>query len=76
MLTFFSSAIDHLNDLLADRLSLKRRLEQARSVLGPGHPALVCSPNHLDDKGVPLWEREWNGGTGWGEGDDDGGGDD
>lgn len=27
-----------------------------------GHPALPIDPRHLDTAGVPLWEREWNGG--------------
>ena len=27
-----------------------------------GHPALPVDPRHLDTAGVPLWEREWNGG--------------
>lgn len=66
-----SSAIDHLNALLAERATLSTRLERARAALGNGHPALAVSPNHLDDKGTPLWERDWNGGTGWGDADDD-----
>ena len=48
------------------------RLAQARSVLPQGHPALLLMPQHMDEKGVPLWEREWGGGTGWKDGEDDG----
>lgn len=41
------------------------RLQRARSLLPPGHPATVSlSPN-------PAWEREWKGGEGK-EGNDDG----
>ena len=69
-------AIDHLNALLDERMSLTARLNQARAALVPGHPALQYSRNHLDDKGTPLWEREWNGGTGWGDAEEDAGDDD
>ena len=69
-------AIDHLNALLAERANLSARLDHARAVLNPGHPALACTPTHLDDKGTPLWEREWTGGTGWGDVEDDGGDED
>ena len=65
-------AIDHLHALLATRTALKDRLTRARSVLSPNHPALNTSADHLDEKGVPLWEREWNGGTGWKDGEDEG----
>ncbi|KAJ7158590.1 hypothetical protein C8R46DRAFT_1224535 [Mycena filopes] len=49
--------IDYMNELLADRESLRARLERARSVLPPGHPART--PADCD----PLWEREWKGGV-------------
>ncbi|EAU83089.1 hypothetical protein CC1G_11173 [Coprinopsis cinerea okayama7 len=53
-----SKTIDYINDLLADRASLLARLQRARAMLPPGHPALVpLVPN-------PLWEREWKGGEG------------
>ncbi|KAI0073449.1 hypothetical protein K474DRAFT_1666561 [Panus rudis PR-1116 ss-1] len=62
-----SIAIDHLNSLLTERAELVQRLANARARLAPGHPALAISPQHLDpERGVPLWEREWNGGSGWG----------
>ncbi|EKM58248.1 uncharacterized protein PHACADRAFT_90008, partial [Phanerochaete carnosa HHB-10118-sp] len=67
--------IDHLNALLTERTKLMARLNQARATLSPGHPALQYPPNHLDDKGIPLWEREWTGGTGWGDAEDDAGDD-
>lgn len=31
-------------------------------MLSLGHPALPVELRHLDPNGVPLWEREWNGG--------------
>ena len=69
-------AIDHISALLAERAVLSSRLNQARAALPNGHPALSCASKHLDDKGTPLWEREWTGGTGWGDVEDDGGDDD
>lgn len=73
--THFAIAIDHVQALLAERAALSLRLHQARGALPPGHPALAYSPHHLDDKGALLWEREWTGGTGWGDVEDDGGDD-
>ena len=35
--------------------------------MAPGNPALEVSPSHLDENKIPLWEREWNGGSGWGD---------
>ncbi|KAJ6513043.1 hypothetical protein C8R45DRAFT_857347 [Mycena sanguinolenta] len=52
-----SKTIDYMNDVLAERDALRARLERARSVLPPGHPART--PLHSD----PLWEREWKGGA-------------
>ncbi|KAI0703441.1 hypothetical protein BC835DRAFT_1263016, partial [Cytidiella melzeri] len=66
-----SKTIDHLNALLSEQSALKARLQHAQNVLPRGHPALATSSDHLDDKGVPLWEREWNGGAGWKDGEDD-----
>ena len=66
------TAIDHLNALLAERTDLLERLQYARSVLPSNHPALIVPPQHMDpERGVALWEREWNGGTGMGMGGDD-----
>ncbi|CAL1716248.1 unnamed protein product [Somion occarium] len=66
--------IDHLNALLNERTELLQRLQYARNLLPSNHPALVVSPEHLDSQtGVPLWDREWGGGTGLGA---DGDGDD
>ncbi|OCH94392.1 hypothetical protein OBBRIDRAFT_714408, partial [Obba rivulosa] len=56
--------IDHIRALLADRSTLVTRLNYARSTLARGHPALSVSPQHVDEHGVPLWDREWKGGTG------------
>jgi hypothetical protein len=57
-LIYLLAAIDYMNDLLADRDALRARLDRARSVLPPGHPART--PLYAD----PLWEREWKGGVG------------
>ncbi|KAI9000619.1 hypothetical protein BD414DRAFT_430165 [Trametes punicea] len=53
--------IDYITSLLADRAALTQRLQIARGVLPLGHPATHVDPRHLDARGVPLWEREWNG---------------
>ncbi|PSR78996.1 hypothetical protein PHLCEN_2v7183 [Hermanssonia centrifuga] len=63
--------IDHLHALLTEQETLKSRLIRARTALVPGHPALSISSKHLDERGMPLWEREWNGGTGWNDNDND-----
>ncbi|KAF7336772.1 BHLH domain-containing protein [Mycena venus] len=64
-----SKTIDYMNELLADRDALQTRLDRARSVLPPGHPARTPLQSE------PLWEREWKGGVGHadeeGEDDDD-----
>ncbi|KAJ7126796.1 hypothetical protein C8R44DRAFT_617548 [Mycena epipterygia] len=60
-----SKTIDYMNELLADRAALSARLDRARAVLPPGHPART--PAHAD----PLWEREWKGGVGHAEEDAD-----
>lgn len=57
--------------MLGDREALLGRLQHARQVLGESHPALVLRPEYRDVSGVPLWDREWNGGTGL-DNDDDG----
>ncbi|KAK7691055.1 hypothetical protein QCA50_006158 [Cerrena zonata] len=64
--------IDHLNALLGERTELAQRLQYARSLLPSDHPALIIAPQQMDmERGVALWEREWNGGTGMGMGGDD-----
>ncbi|KAH9929995.1 uncharacterized protein B0H18DRAFT_994746 [Fomitopsis serialis] len=68
--------IDHIHLLLSDREALFSRLQAARQALGEGHPALVLNTELRDISGVPLWEREWNGGTGTDDGADDDDGDD
>ncbi|KAI1797278.1 hypothetical protein LXA43DRAFT_1177346 [Ganoderma leucocontextum] len=55
-------AIDYITGLIADRSALQQRLELAQNMLPLGHPALPVELGHLDPTGVPLWEREWNGG--------------
>ncbi|TBU55329.1 hypothetical protein BD310DRAFT_826123, partial [Dichomitus squalens] len=55
--------IDYITGLLDERCTLLQRLELARGVLPLGHPALSVESRHVDPAtGVPLWEREWNGG--------------
>ncbi|KIP11204.1 hypothetical protein PHLGIDRAFT_114860, partial [Phlebiopsis gigantea 11061_1 CR5-6] len=67
--------IDHVQALLAERAALALRLHRARATLPRGHPALAYPSHLLDDKGVLLWDREWTGGTGWGDVEDDAGDD-
>ncbi|PIL35735.1 transcription factor [Ganoderma sinense ZZ0214-1] len=54
--------IDYITGLIAERSALQQRLELARGMLPLGHSALPVELGHLDASGVPLWEREWNGG--------------
>ncbi|KAI0661595.1 hypothetical protein C8Q70DRAFT_910418, partial [Cubamyces menziesii] len=54
--------IDYITELLDDRAALVQRLQIARGILPLGHPAAQLDPRHLDAQGVPLWDREWNGG--------------
>ena len=69
------AAIDYILALLTDREALLARLQTARNTLARGHPALAVSDAHVDENKVPLWEREWKGGTGQDdEGMDDEGG--
>ncbi|KAK2460289.1 hypothetical protein APHAL10511_007678 [Amanita phalloides] len=53
-----SKTIDYINELLSERQGLLSRLQHARSILPPSHPALVPPVQHQ------LWEREWKGGEG------------
>ncbi|KAJ3873867.1 hypothetical protein F5051DRAFT_336906 [Lentinula edodes] len=50
--------IEYIKELLHDRQDLLARLERARSSIAPDHP----SGKPLDP--LPLWEREWKGGSG------------
>ncbi|KAJ7707480.1 hypothetical protein B0H17DRAFT_918181 [Mycena rosella] len=60
-----SKTIDYMNELLSEHENLRGRLDRARAVLPPGHPART--PAHCD----PLWEREWKGGVGHADEDAD-----
>ncbi|KAJ6458888.1 hypothetical protein DFH09DRAFT_1501071 [Mycena vulgaris] len=60
-----SKTIDYMTELLSEREALSARLDRARGVLPPGHPAR--HPAHPD----PLWEREWKGGVGHADEDAD-----
>ncbi|OBZ72349.1 hypothetical protein A0H81_07757 [Grifola frondosa] len=68
--------IDYVNALLSDHHALMARLEFARGALTQGHPALLVASKILDERGVPLWEREWNGGSGIADDADEAGGSD
>jgi hypothetical protein len=59
------AAIDHIEDLLADRSELLSRLNTARNSLARGHPLLTSGSRD------PLWEREWTGGEGAADDDDE-----
>ncbi|KAJ3852230.1 hypothetical protein EV368DRAFT_65100 [Lentinula lateritia] len=50
--------IEYIKELLHDRQDLLARLERARSSIAPDYP----SGKPLDP--LPLWEREWKGGSG------------
>lgn len=68
----FKTAIAYIQALMEERTNLTQRLTYARSALSHSSlnnhsQILQVSPANLDDKGVPLWEREWSGGTGWAE---------
>ncbi|KAI0267733.1 hypothetical protein BC834DRAFT_869688 [Gloeopeniophorella convolvens] len=54
-----AKTVEHIQDLLAQRQQLVDRLQRARAMLPPGHPAQGLA---LPPEEVPLWEREWNGG--------------
>ncbi|KAJ7761980.1 hypothetical protein DFH07DRAFT_883335 [Mycena maculata] len=62
-----SKTIDYMNELLADRDALRGRLDRARAALPPGHPARTPADADAD----PLWEREWKGGAGHADEDED-----
>jgi hypothetical protein len=60
-----SKTIDYLSELVNGQTALMQRLENARAMLPPGHP-LLDPPST-----PPLWERQWTGGEGKMEADDD-----
>lgn len=66
-----TKTIEYIRALLTERQGYLARLEIARQSLAPGHHTLTVQPEYLDALGVPLWDREWNGGTGVMEGEDD-----
>ncbi|KAG8951271.1 hypothetical protein FRC04_006510 [Tulasnella sp. 424] len=51
--------IEHINELLDQRASYLERLQAAKGVLPPGHPALLSV-----SQGEQPWEKVWNGGIG------------
>ena len=53
------TAVEYIRQLLAQRQHFIERLQRARAMLPPGHPALDLARPPGD---VPLWEREWTGG--------------
>jgi len=62
-----AKTVEHIEHLLAQRQHFTERLQRARAMLPPGHPALGLArpPGEL-----PLWEREWTGGLGVKDDDD------
>jgi hypothetical protein len=63
-----ATAVEYIQQLLAERQHFTERLQRARAMLPPGHPALGPA---LPPGDFPLWEREWTGGLG-AKDDDDG----
>ena len=57
--SFDHTAVDYIQQLLAQRQHFIERLQRARAMLPPGHPVLGLARPPGD---VPLWEREWAGG--------------
>jgi hypothetical protein len=53
------AAVEHIQQLLAQRQHFVERLQRARAMLPPGHPALGLARPPGE---VSLWEREWSGG--------------
>ncbi|KAF8591054.1 hypothetical protein K439DRAFT_1327816 [Ramaria rubella] len=52
--------IEHIQALLDEKATLLARLDHARTVLGPGHPAAYSDIS----LGQAPWERDWDGGKG------------
>ncbi|CCM03100.1 uncharacterized protein FIBRA_05220 [Fibroporia radiculosa] len=71
-----AKTIDYIKSLIADKETLLAHYQTARAKLSQDHPAL--SVTSTDEHGIPLWERQWNGGSGLAEdaGDDEVGEDD
>ena len=63
-LCVMETAIEHIENLLVRKDELLARLEELRSRI----PAQVQGYEPPDK---PVWEREWDGGTGVEEGDED-----
>ncbi|KAG8775391.1 hypothetical protein FRC15_000585 [Serendipita sp. 397] len=61
-----SQTIEYIEGLLARKEELLARLHSTQTTLPPGqrHP---LNP----ENGLPVWEKEWDGGTGMEEGDND-----
>ncbi|PCH42470.1 hypothetical protein WOLCODRAFT_137925 [Wolfiporia cocos MD-104 SS10] len=67
--------IDYIHSLLSQHQGLLVRLQVARNtLLHQGNPPFPVPPQYLDANGVPLWDREWNGGTGINEDEEEEGG--
>lgn len=63
------TAVEYIQQLLVQRQHFNERLQRARAMLPPGHPALGLARPPGD---VPLWEREWTGGLSAKDDDDAG----
>jgi hypothetical protein len=64
-----SAAVEYIQQLLAQRQHFIERLQRARAMLPPGHPALGLARPPGE---VSLWEREWSGGLDAKDDDDPG----
>ncbi len=62
-------AVEYIQQLLAQRQHFIERLQRARAMLPPGHPALGLARPPGE---VSLWEREWSGGLDAKDDDDPG----
>lgn len=62
--------MEYVQQLLAQRQHFIERLQRARAMLPPGHPALGLARPPGE---VSLWEREWSGGLDAKDDDDPGG---
>jgi len=58
------TAIEHIEDLLVRRDELLARLEEVRS-------RIPAQQQGYEPPDKPVWEREWDGGTGVEEGEED-----
>ena len=63
------TAVEYIQQLLAQRQHFIERLQRARAMLPPGHPALGLTRPPGE---VSLWEREWSGGLDAKDDDDPG----